>query len=282
MNLGFQDQFIPMVEDGSKTHTIRGGQRWKVGMRADLFRESRRTKVYELREKPGDADCICSEPGTLLKNSKRVYGRPLCSAEHHNRYEQVQVSGMRLIFRAPVVRVQEIRFEVWGPAHINYLDAERLLAERIAVYIDGEELGSDELDLFAWRDGFRPWKDDPTLTTMAFDHMALFWQRRHKICEKREWRGQIVHWDYAARFDVNGATSTEQVADAIRMYGYEPDMAALAALTAAERKQVETYCYKAHLRASDNRCRVPKKPAGFDDLLRVNSMSGDWSEACRD
>ena len=28
MNLGFKDQFVPYVEDGSKTHSIRAGERW--------------------------------------------------------------------------------------------------------------------------------------------------------------------------------------------------------------------------------------------------------------
>lgn len=37
MILGFKDQFVPMVLDGSKTHTIRAGFRWKAGMRADLY-----------------------------------------------------------------------------------------------------------------------------------------------------------------------------------------------------------------------------------------------------
>ncbi len=41
MNLGFKDQFVPFVEEGSKTHTIRVGQRWKAGMRADLFARPR-------------------------------------------------------------------------------------------------------------------------------------------------------------------------------------------------------------------------------------------------
>lgn len=41
MILGFKDQFVPFVEDGSKTHTIRAGQRWKAGMRADLFARPR-------------------------------------------------------------------------------------------------------------------------------------------------------------------------------------------------------------------------------------------------
>lgn len=41
MILGFQERFIPFVEDGSKRHTIRKGKRWSVGMRADLYRKVR-------------------------------------------------------------------------------------------------------------------------------------------------------------------------------------------------------------------------------------------------
>jgi hypothetical protein len=41
MNLGFKDQFCPFVEDGSKRHTMRAGDRWRVGMRADLFQRPR-------------------------------------------------------------------------------------------------------------------------------------------------------------------------------------------------------------------------------------------------
>lgn len=41
MILGFKEQFVPFVEDGSKTHTIRAGERWKVGMRADLYARPR-------------------------------------------------------------------------------------------------------------------------------------------------------------------------------------------------------------------------------------------------
>lgn len=148
MILGFQDQFVPFVEDGSKTHSIRAGERWKVGMRADLFRN-------------------------------------------------VRQKNMSLIFRAPVVKVQEIeiipppddfRCPLCGSPEIHCHEPySRIL-------IDGEELGSDERDLFAWRDGFRPWPDAPTLTTTAFDHMMTFWRGRLPF------HGQIIHWDYAARF----------------------------------------------------------------------------------
>lgn len=41
MNLGFKDQFEAYVAEGSKTHTMRAGERWKAGMRADLYMRPR-------------------------------------------------------------------------------------------------------------------------------------------------------------------------------------------------------------------------------------------------
>lgn len=125
MNLGFQDQFVPLVEDGSKTHSIRAGERWKVGMRADLYAKPRQ-------------------------------------------------KGMRLIFRAPVVRVERIE-----------------IIEPFRIFIDGVELDSKERKILAWRDGFRP----SSYANMAsVESMAEFWRGRTPF------HGQIVHWDYAARF----------------------------------------------------------------------------------
>jgi hypothetical protein len=44
MLLGFKRRFAPMVEDGSKTHTIRAkrkGKQWRPGMMCDCFVDSR-------------------------------------------------------------------------------------------------------------------------------------------------------------------------------------------------------------------------------------------------
>lgn len=144
MNLGFKDQFVSYVEEGSKTHTIRAGDRWKVGMRADL------------------------------------YARP-------------RQKGMRLIFRAPVVRVQEIEIIPPPDDFRCFLCGTREIhchQPYSRILIDGEELGSDERDLLAWRDGFRPFPE----TTFAFDHMMEFWRGRLPF------HGQVIHWDYTARF----------------------------------------------------------------------------------
>ncbi len=41
MLLGLQDRFVPLVETGAKRHSIRAGERWRAGMRADLYARPR-------------------------------------------------------------------------------------------------------------------------------------------------------------------------------------------------------------------------------------------------
>ena len=143
MNLGFADQFVPFVEDGSKTHSIRAGERWKVGMRADC------------------------------------YARP-------------RQKGMRLLLRAPVVRVEEI----W----IGTLASKsEVVAGSVDIVICGQKLTGDEADLFAWRDGFRFKDGVEGWSAGCFDLMLKFWEKQHDL-RRKPFHGQIIHWDYAARF----------------------------------------------------------------------------------
>ena len=133
MILGFKAQFVPYVLDGSKTHTIRAGQRWKAGMRADLF-------------------------------------------------QNVRQKNMSLLFRAPVVRVEEICiFE--DPNEV------------VGIAIQGERLTQAECDLFAYRDGFRDGLTDaePYGTVGAFEQMVEFWRRTHNLSAE-PFQGQIIHW----------------------------------------------------------------------------------------
>ncbi len=160
MILGFKKQFVPYVLDGSKRHTIRAGDRWRVGMRADLYEESRRPKKYD-------------ESGA-------------------------QVSGMRLLFRDQVTKVEPIVIEHRANRH-----AYRETWANTFIRIADVELSpcSDEADLFAWHDGFRPWKDDPRNSTMSFVHMVEFWEREHGFGRRiHRFDGQVVYWDYEQRF----------------------------------------------------------------------------------
>jgi len=136
--LGFKAQFVPYVLDGSKTHTIRAGARWKAGMRADLF-------------------------------------------------QNVRQKNMSLLFRAPVVRVEDICI---------FDDPN----EDAGILIQGEPLHHAECDLFAYRDGFRSSCSDTEAygTVGAFEQMIEFWRRTHNITVN-PFRGQIIHWDFAQR-----------------------------------------------------------------------------------
>ena len=185
MILGFHDRFVPYVLDGSKTHTIRSGERWKVGMRADLFAEPRRPKKYEkfcpATERKW-VDCGCTKCGSAADAPVR------------------QVSGMRLLFRAPVVRVEEIEiFEYeaiqrgFGP--ISPLGGNHCLnahrgpsGESLLVRIEGEGLAVDEARAFFYRDGFRAPGECPQYQALGF------WKARLPF------KGQIIHWDVAQRY----------------------------------------------------------------------------------
>lgn len=128
MILGFKDRFIPFIEDGSKTHTIRAGNRWKAGMRADLYAKPRQ-------------------------------------------------KGMRLIFRAEVVKVERISIVS--------------LHGSIGISISGIGLTWDEANLLAYRDGFREFRG-----IQPIDVMARFWRATHEL----PFTGQIIHWDYHERY----------------------------------------------------------------------------------
>lgn len=199
MNLGFKDQFIPMVEDGSKRHTIRAGERWRVGMRADLWRQMRRPKVFELRATNIPPGCICHGDGLMGMR---------CTAPVHApanlEYEQVQTAGQSLIFRAPVIKVERIeimcfpddRPDGWPSAKVAPLYAKTKIA------IEGLIISADELNVFAWRDGFRAipaGPSDPYKT--PFQQMVGFWAKQHRFGHRTiRFEGQIVHWDYGNRF----------------------------------------------------------------------------------
>lgn len=165
MILGFKDQFVPYVREGSKTHSVRSGGRWKVGMRADLF-------------------------------------------------EKVRQKGMSLIFRAPVVKVEPVFIWEIRDQHIDGWPRWNLcpLHKRTMIRIGFPEnapLSADELNLFAWRDGFRP--EGSTLVEDGaprprlyadgcFKLMVKFWAQQHRFGKSvHKFEGQLVYWDYGSR-----------------------------------------------------------------------------------
>jgi hypothetical protein len=168
MLLGFKDQFHPMILDGSKRHTIRAQRK--------------------IRPKPGET-CHC--------------------------YGKVRQKGMHLLGRWPCVRVSEIVFTpVLAPGCICRGDglmgmrcdasvhAPDAINEQVVVTIDGEALSLDELDLLAWRDGFRtqpgafPDSTDWYQTFGAFELMLRFWHAEKRLLDGKPWVGDIIYWDF--------------------------------------------------------------------------------------
>jgi len=140
MLLGFKRRFAPMVEDGSKTHTIRG--------------------TRKLTPKVGEI-CHC--------------------------YVDPRQKTMRLLGRWECVKVEEISIEGGWEAHSGEFFG--------AVHIDGNRLDGDELDLLAWRDGFRhPCSGDPKQGLGyggCFELMMEFWRGRLPFA------GHVIHWKYS-------------------------------------------------------------------------------------
>lgn len=149
MILGFKDRFEPYVLDGSKTHSIRAGKRWEVGMRADC------------------------------------YVRP-------------RQKGMRLLYRATVVRVDPISIWLRPPQARLYAD-ERVFAGALGIAVCDTVLSDDEANLLAWQDGFRsrPCERGGPLDALA--EMAMFWLPVYRL-EEKPFHGQLIHWDYKKRF----------------------------------------------------------------------------------
>lgn len=151
MILGFKDRFIPYITEGTKTHTIRAGNRWRAGMRADL------------------------------------YARP-------------RQKGMTLLFRTPVVKVEEVTIWLRKPAAKLYAD-EPCHAGALGIAINTEILSDDEANALAYRDGFRerPLVQGGHLDALA--EMARFWLAEHGSEDGLPiFRGQLIHWDFARRF----------------------------------------------------------------------------------
>jgi hypothetical protein len=49
MILGFKDTFVSAVADGTKPHTIRSGNRWKVGQSIQFYRNVRQSSMTKIR-----------------------------------------------------------------------------------------------------------------------------------------------------------------------------------------------------------------------------------------
>lgn len=92
-------------------------------------------------------------------------------------YEKSRQPGMALIFRSPVVKVEEVVIsKTWTPRF------------QVQVEIEGLLIGPDECAQLARADGFD-----------NFTEMVAFWEKRLLKCGAEGWYGQLIHWDYEQR-----------------------------------------------------------------------------------
>ena len=76
MILSFKETFVPAVVDGTKPHTIRAGQRWRVGMSIQFYRNARQKSMAKIREN-GEAKAVQTvrvdrESATYLNESRTI------------------------------------------------------------------------------------------------------------------------------------------------------------------------------------------------------------------
>jgi hypothetical protein len=50
MILGFKEEFVPKVIDGSKIHTLRDGERWSEGMEINFYAKARTKDMYKFKK----------------------------------------------------------------------------------------------------------------------------------------------------------------------------------------------------------------------------------------
>jgi hypothetical protein len=100
-------------------------------------------------------------------------------------YARPRQKDMRLIFRAPVVKVDLIRI------FVRMVDPS--VPHKLMIWINGEALGLDEKELLARADGF----------PNGLAEMHYFWLEEHG---PGAFYGQIIHWDYERRTASDEAT----------------------------------------------------------------------------
>ncbi|MFD1468532.1 hypothetical protein ACFQ48_09880 [Hymenobacter caeli] len=78
MVLGFNEAFIPAIVAGTKIHTIRSGQRWRMGAVAQFCARAQQPDCYEFW---GPWPIVRVQEVELTATGLRIDGRPLGPAE---------------------------------------------------------------------------------------------------------------------------------------------------------------------------------------------------------
>lgn len=96
---------------------------------------------------------------------------PIRKGEILHLYKRPRQIGMKLLFRSPCVRIEDILIGEYGEIWMGG--------------VGGVMLTESECDALATKDGFKD-----------FTAMLDFWQ------DRLPFHGQIIYWDFPARFEV--------------------------------------------------------------------------------
>ncbi len=159
MLLGFKKQFVPFIESGAKTHTIRAKRK--------------------IAPKVGET-CHCYTG--LRQKGARLLGRWPCRKVDEIRIWQDLGETHLPPGRSPMIAnlVIDREAEEWP---FNF-----------QVTINGEDLDQSERDVLAWQDGFRG--ADPRNTKGCFEIMIGFWRKEHGKGRKLDFTGDMIHWEF--------------------------------------------------------------------------------------
>jgi hypothetical protein len=83
MILSFKEIFVPAVVDGTKPHTIRAGQRWRVGLGIQFYKNARQKSMAKIRP---DAVATVVQEIKVPRPLERYLGPPrppVCIVDGH-------------------------------------------------------------------------------------------------------------------------------------------------------------------------------------------------------
>ena len=149
----FKERFVPMILDGSKTQTIRARRNKGYAKTDDtlyLYFGMRTKWCRKLKE------TICKKAGTVL----------------------IREDGIVVLWDRRLTEVEAM----YIIENKGATDGKRL--------IDRVMINEDQLDEFAWLDGFRPENSTKENCKGAFDFMIRFWRQTHSL----PFVGDIIYW----------------------------------------------------------------------------------------
>lgn len=197
MILGFKDRFVPYVLDGSKTHTIRGGERWSVGMRADLFKNVRQKNMK-----------LIFRANVMKVEAIRI----VCDLE--SRPDGWPSAKLAPLSAKTNIYIEESRLDESERNLFAWRDGFRWRTEPCAHCCNWGNC--DELT--ACRNDTRD-----TYRGFPFQQMVEFWRVNNGFGKRVvEFGGQIIHWDYENRHTVGPRpqrTGSNKTARGTQIYG---------------------------------------------------------------